>query len=617
MSGDNNKKSTKKQYEGRSVKAENMGATVKRLMAYFRYDKWKFFAGLIMIALQALALVAFGALIKPAINSMVYERSIDRLISYILIMSAVILVQIITNYLGQRIMMILSQTITHRLRSDLFNRMMGMPISFFDQNKHGTIMSTYTNDVDMVSQALQQAIPQAFYSSLSFIGTLLMMLVMSPLLTLIVILLMAGMVGVAAVIGKFSTHNFRAQQAQLANLNGFIEEMMNGQKVVKVFSREAKVQDEFLVHNEDLRQSSTKASSLSVLIMPVMGNLSYVMYALVAMLGGIFSVKGLLDIGTITAFLQFTRQVSQPITQISNQMNVILAAVAGAERIFRMLDKPLEEDEGTVDIEKTADGERYWLIPQEDGSVERRLAKGDIRFYNVDFGYVEGQTVLRDISLWAEPGQKIAFVGSTGAGKTTITNLINRFYEIREGQITFDGIDLKDIKKTALRSTLGMVLQDVHLFQGTVADNIRYGRLDATDEDVIEAARLANAHSYICRMPEGYQSMLSMDGQNLSMGERQLLSIARAAVANPLVLILDEATSSVDTRTERHIEKGMDRLMEGRTTFAIAHRLSTVRHSDAILVLESGVIIERGDHDDLIDQKGRYYELSSGAKQLD
>lgn len=608
--------SAKKTYAGRSMMASNLGGTIKRLFSYFRYDKTKFIIGLCAIAVQALALVAFGSMIKLIINSMVYDRSEALLLRYIIVMILVILAQIVSNYVGQKTMMVLSQTITHRLRGDLFRRMMGMPIAFFDQNKHGTIMSTYTNDVDMVSQALQQAIPQAFYSALSFIGTIIMMLIMAPLLTLIVFIMLALMLLVAAFIGKMSGKNFRAQQAQLANLNGFVEEMMNGQKVVKVFSHEKQAQDEFRVHNEDLRESSTKASALSVLIMPVMGNLSYVMYALVAMIGGLFSVHGMLDIGTISAFLQFTRQVSQPITQFSNQMNVILAALAGAERIFAMLDQPLEQDDGVIDLEVTEDGRRFWLIPQADGGRERREARGDIRFYDVDFGYVEGQTVLKGINLWAEPGQKIAFVGSTGAGKTTITNLINRFYEIREGQITFDGLDIKQIKKSALRRTLGMVLQDVHLFEGTVKENIRYGRLEATDEDVEQAARMANAHSYICRMPDGYDSMLTPDGQNLSMGERQLLSIARAAVANPLVLILDEATSSVDTRTERHIEKGMDQLMDGRTTFAIAHRLSTVRHSDAILVLESGEIIERGDHSNLMSQKGRYYELSSGKKEL-
>lgn len=614
-SGTQNK--SKKTYQSRSLMAENPASTIKRLFSYFRYDKAKFIFGLVMIAVQALALVVFGALIKPITNSMVYDRDPHKLFLYVLLLIVVILLQIGSNFGGQRSMMIVSQNITHRLRSDVFSRMMGMPISFFDQNKHGTIMSTYTNDVDMVSQALQQAIPQALYSSLSFIGTIIMMLVMAPLLTLIVFAMLALMLVIAAFIGRISSRNFRAQQQQLANLNGYIEEMMKGQKVVKVFSHEDKAIEEFAVHNEDLRQSATRASSMSVLIMPVMGNLSYVMYALVAMLGGLFAVKGFLDIGTITAFLQFTRQVSQPITQFSNQMNVILAALAGAERIFKMLDQPLETDDGVIDLDLDENGVRYWLIPQKDGSVKRQKAVGHIRFYDVDFGYVEGQTVLKHINLWAKPGEKIAFVGSTGAGKTTITNLINRFYEIRSGRITFDGFDIQTIKKSALRRTLGMVLQDVHLFEGTVKENIRYGRLDATDEEVERAARLANAHSYICRMPEGYDSMLSPDGQNLSMGERQLLSIARAAVADPLVLILDEATSSVDTRTERHIEKGMDQLMTGRTTFAIAHRLSTVRHSDAILVLESGEIIERGEHAELMSQKGRYYELSSGKKELD
>ena len=609
-------KKNARSYESRKMVADDMGGTIKRLFSYFRYDKKLFIFGLLMIMLQAVALVTFTAMIKPIVNSMVYDRDLNKLIRYLILMTVIVLIQIASNYFGQRSMMILSQTITHRLRRDLFSRMMGMPISYFDQTKHGTIMSTFTNDVDMVSQALQQAIPQATYSALSFLGTIIMMLIMAPVLTLIVFIMLILMILAASFIARFSGRNFRAQQAQLANLNGYIEEMMKGQKVVKVFNHEEPATEEFRVHNEGLRQSSTKASAMGVLIMPVMGNLSYVMYAIIAMLGGLLTVKGFFDIGTITAFLQFTRQVSQPITQFSNQMNVVLAAVAGAERIFAMIDEPLETDEGVIDLEITDKGERIWLIPQEDGSIKRQPAKGYIRFEHVDFGYVEGQTVLHDINLWAKPGEKIAFVGSTGAGKTTVTNLINRFYEIRKGRITYDGFDIKDIKKSSLRGTLGMVLQDVHLFEGTVKENIRYGRLNATDEEIIAAARTANAHSYICRMPEGYDSMLTPDGQNLSMGERQLLSIARAAVANPVVLILDEATSSVDTRTERHIEKGMDELMKGRTTFAIAHRLSTVRHSDAILVLESGQIIERGEHSELMKQGGRYYELSSGKKEL-
>lgn len=610
------KKSKGQRYQVRGVVAENAGATIKRLLSYFKYKRWTLIIGLILLGIASLGGVGFGAMIRPIVNSVVYDQDVDKLIMYLYVLAAIVSVQIIANYLGNRLMMRLSQSITHRMRGDLFNRMMKLPIAFFDQNKHGNIMSTFVNDVDMVSQALQQGIPQVLFSVLSFTGSIVVMLILSPLLTLLVIVMLALMIFLAANIGKRSGKNFRSQQAQLANLNGYVEEMMNGQKVVKVFNHEARSIQEFEVHNEELRKSSTQASAFSVVIMPVMGNLSYVMYALIAMLGALLTINGRLDIGTITSFLQYTRSVSQPITQLSNQMNVLLGAIAGAERIFKMLDEPIETNDGLVDLEVTAEGERFWVVPGEAGEVSRVPVQGDIRFFDVDFGYLEGQKVLQNITLWAAPGQKIAFVGSTGAGKTTITNLINRFYEIREGKITFDGIDLKQIKKTALRQTLGMVLQDVHLFEGTVRDNIRYGRLDATDEEVEEAAKLANAHSFICRLPEKYDTMLTSDGQNLSSGERQLLSIARAAVANPLVLILDEATSSVDTRTERHIEKGMDHLMQGRTTFAIAHRLSTVRHSNAILVLESGQIIERGDHDNLLSQRGRYYELSAGTSEL-
>lgn len=610
------KKSKGQRYQVRGVVAENAGATIKRLLSYFKYKRWTLIIGLILLGIASLGGVGFGAMIRPIVNSVVYDQDVDKLIMYLYVLAAIVSVQIIANYLGNRLMMRLSQSITHRMRGDLFNRMMKLPIAFFDQNKHGNIMSTFVNDVDMVSQALQQGIPQVLFSVLSFTGSIVVMLILSPLLTLLVIVMLALMIFLATNIGKRSGKNFRSQQAQLANLNGYVEEMMNGQKVVKVFNHEARSIQEFEVHNEELRKSSTQASAFSVVIMPVMGNLSYVMYALIAMLGALLTINGRLDIGTITSFLQYTRSVSQPITQLSNQMNVLLGAIAGAERIFKMLDEPIETNDGLVDLEVTAEGERFWVVPGEAGEVSRVPVQGDIRFFDVDFGYLEGQKVLQNITLWAAPGQKIAFVGSTGAGKTTITNLINRFYEIREGKITFDGIDLKQIKKTALRQTLGMVLQDVHLFEGTVRDNIRYGRLDATNEEVEEAAKLANAHSFICRLPEKYDTMLTSDGQNLSSGERQLLSIARAAVANPLVLILDEATSSVDTRTERHIEKGMDHLMQGRTTFAIAHRLSTVRHSNAILVLESGQIIERGDHDNLLSQRGRYYELSAGTSEL-
>ncbi len=399
-------------------------------------------------------------------------------------------------------------------------------------------------------------------------------------------------------------------------MNGYIEEIMSGQKVVKVFNYEDKAIDRFLEKNEQLRRASTQASTYGVMLMPIMGNLSYVLYALTSMLGAFLVMKNAMTVGNIASFLQYTRSISRPITMVSNQLNTLFAALAGAERIFEFLDEEVETDEGDVCLVREGEGAPYWKVPKENGEYEKVPLRGFITFKNVNFGYESGRRVLNNINLYAKPGQKIAFVGSTGAGKTTITNLINRFYEINEGTILFDGIDIKRIKKQDLRSTMSIVLQDVHLFEGTIADNIRYGRLDATDEEVVEAAKLANAHYFIKNLPNGYDTMLTIDGQNLSQGERQLLSIARAAIADPTILILDEATSSVDTRTEKLIAEGMDKLMEGRTTFVIAHRLSTVRDADAIMVLEQGEIIERGDHEALMKQKGRYYALNTGALEL-
>jgi len=405
----------------------------------------------------------------------------------------------------------------------------------------------------------------------------------------------------------------------MGEMNGYIEEMMSGQKVVKVFNYEERAIESFNERNEEMRKASTRASTYGVMIMPIMGNLSYVKYAIVSMLGAYLVMLNKFSIGNLASFLQYTRTVSRPITQVSNQLNTLFAALAGAERIFRVLDESIETDEGDVSLASECEGKNNlcWKTPNEDGGVELVPLKGNIQFKDVDFGYVSGTKVLKKINLYAKPGQKIAFVGSTGAGKTTITNLINRFYEISDGEILYDGIDIRRINKFDLRSTMSIVLQDVHLFEGTVSDNIRYGRLNATDEEVVGAAKLANAHYFIKHLPQGYDTMLTADGQNLSQGERQLLSIARAAIADPAILILDEATSSVDTRTEKLISEGMDKLMNGRTTFVIAHRLSTVRDSNAIMVLESGEIIERGDHDDLMKQKGRYYQLNMGVAELE
>ncbi len=513
----------------------------------------------------------------------------------------------------------LAQKIIHKIREEMFAHMERLPISFFDTHSHGELMSTFTNDVDMLNQSLEQAISQVIISVVTVVGTYIMMIIISPILTLVVTIMLIIMFIIIKFIGSKSSNYFRNQQVRLADMNGYIEEMMSGQKVVKVFNYEDRAINDFKSKNDELRKASSRASTFGVMLMPIMGNLTFVVYSVVAMLGSFLVIKNKLSVGNIASFLQYTRTISRPITQVSNQLNTLFAALAGAERIFTILDEEVEKDEGDVRLIRDCDGEgnHCWRVSTEDGSFEDIPVNGYITFNNVDFGYVSDKQVLKNINLYAKPGQKIAFVGSTGAGKTTITNLLNRFYEINDGTILYDGIDIRRINKMDLRYTMSMVLQDVHLFEGTVADNIRYGRLDATDEEVKEAAKLANAHYFIKHLPQGYDTMLTADGQNLSQGERQLLSIARAAIADPEILILDEATSSVDTRTERLISEGMDKLMEGRTTFVIAHRLSTVRDSDAIMVLEQGEIIERGDHNDLMAQRGRYYALNAGTIELE
>ncbi len=602
----------------RQLRPENTKATLLRLFSYFKFNKFLFFAGLLFIIISSAFQIAANGMLSPVIDSLVLHKNTALFVKYVMIMIALVVVVSLAQYLGSLFMARLSQRTVHKIREDMFSHMEKLPVSFFDTHSHGELMSTFTNDVDMLTQSLEQSLSQVIISVVTVFGTFGMMIYLSPALTLVVIIMLAIMLTFVRYIGKRSAKNFRYQQAALADMNGYIEEMMSGQKVVKVFNYEDRAMDNFNNKNEELRKASSYASAYGVMLMPIMGNLSFVLYALVSMFGAFMVMQNKMSVGNIASYLQYTRTISRPITQVSNQLNTLFAALAGAERIFKILDEKVEEDIGDVILVRDPEGKKapYWKVPNENGELEEVPLKGLITFEDVNFGYVEGQEVLKKINLYAKPGQKIALVGSTGAGKTTITNLINRFYEINEGTIYYDGIDIKRINKYDLRSTMSIVLQDVHLFEGTIKDNIRYGRLDATDEEIVEAAKLANAHYFIKHLPKGYDTMLTMDGQNLSQGERQLLSIARAAIADPTILILDEATSSVDTRTEKLISEGMDKLMEGRTTFVIAHRLSTIRDSDAIMVLEHGEIIERGDHKDLMAQQGRYYALNTGAIEL-
>jgi len=613
---------------------KNAGKTLLRVVGYAGKLRIQLILVAIGLIISSGANVAGTYFLKPVINRylvpFIGQEQVDLsgFIRILLVMAGVYLAGVIASYGYNRLMLNIATRSLKKIRTDLFSAMQQLPIRFFDTHTHGELMSRFTNDTDTLREMLGNGIPHFISSFLSVSGVFIMMLVLSPALTVLVLFMLAIMLFVVKTVGGKSGLYFKKQQQELGRMNGYIEEMIEGQKVVKIFSREKRVNEDFDALNESLCEAATNANSFANVLMPIMGNLSYLHYALTAVVGGIMAVMGVSDIGTLGAFLQYTRSFSQPITQISQQFNSILSALAGAERIFALLDEPKEEDHGTVTLVRAGRGEDGTLSESENGPLwawkqptdegYRYIeVLGDVRLENVTFGYEENKIVLRDVSLYAKPGQKIAFVGSTGAGKTTITNLINRFYDIAEGSITYDGIPITDIKKPDLRRSLSMVLQDAHLFTGTVRDNIRYGRLDATDEEVEEAARLANAHSFIRHLPQGYDTVLTADGGNLSQGQRQLLSIARAAVADPPVLILDEATSSIDTRTEALIEKGMDKLMAGRTVFVIAHRLSTVRNSNAIMVLEHGKIIERGDHDSLVADKGKYYQLYTGSFDMD
>ena len=608
-------------------KPKDLRGTLSKLMRYLAHYKALLLLVLVLLVVSSVCTVAGSYMLKPLINDYILPGDFPGLARMLVLMAGIYVTGAVCSYGYARIMVRVSQTTVAKIREDLFEKMQALPLKYFDTHTHGELMSRYTNDIETVSEALNNSFGSLISCTLNFTGTIIMMLVLSPVLTLVTFAMLLVMLQVVKGIGGRSRRYFAAQQKAVGEVNGYIEEMIEGQKVIKVFNHEEAAKAGFHERNEAYRQAGTRAQIFGGIMMPIMGNLSYLNYALTCCVGAVFAIRtGAFGLGDLAAFLQYSRQVSQPINQISQQVNTILSAVAGAERIFEVMETEPEVDEGKVQLVRVTedrDGNLAeaafdtgaWAWKKPDGELVP--LRGDVRFDHVVFGYDERKIVLKDISLYAKPGQKIAFVGSTGAGKTTITSLINRFYEIQSGTITYDGIDVREIEKDSLRCSLGVVLQDTHLFTGTVADNIRYGRLDATDEEVEAAARLAGADTFIRHLPNGYNTVLSGDGGNLSQGERQLLNIARAACANPPVLILDEATSSIDTRTEKIIEKGMDRLMAGRTVFVIAHRLSTVRNSQAIMVLEQGEIIERGDHDDLIAQHGRYYQLYTGQLELD
>lgn len=627
--------------------------TIKHLLVYLGYYKWSFVLVALLVFISAGANIMGTYLLKPVINKFIVPGDTTGLIRAVISMGVMYLCGALSTFAYNRLMVVTSQKVIKEIRNDLFAHTQKLPLSYFDAHSHGELMSRFTNDVDTVQEAMNSSFAMIIQSFMQLFGTIVMMMVLSVRLSLIVIVFLVLMFIFIKMNGKQSKKYFNRQQAELGRINGFVQEMMAGQKVEKVFNHEAKDFERFCEMNESLRRESTNALTFAGRMVPTIVTLSYFNYAVSACVGGLMAIKGLLDLGTLSAYLVYVRQSAMPLNQFTQQVNFLLSALSGAERIFEMMDEKPEIDEGTVTLcnaVRTPDGglkeceERTglfaWRVPERmtmpDGSLQKQFnvvedgavhdaaeatslveLKGDVRFKEVVFGYTPEKRVLNGISLFAKPGQKIAFVGSTGAGKTTIVNLVNRFYEIQSGTITYDGIDIKDIKKDDLRRSLAMVIQETHLFTGTIADNIRYGNPHATDEEVVEAAKIANADSFIKWLPEGYNTMLYSDGGNLSQGQRQLLAIARAAAAKPPVLILDEATSSIDTRTERLIEKGMDAIMEDRTVFVIAHRLSTVRNSEAIMVLEKGEIIERGNHAELLAQEGRYYRLYMGQFELE
>ena len=613
--------------------------TAKRLLGYVTSRfKVQFFAVFICIIISSIASISVSLSLKFLLDDFIIpligQESPDfsELYMALGVLGTIFLAGVISTFVYTRLMVTIGQGVLKQVRDDMFEHMQKLPIRYFDQNTNGSIMSLYTNDTDTLRQMINQSIPQVLMSSITIVVTFISMVALSPILTVLAVIMIFLLIFVAKTIGGNSGKYFLKQQIAIANITGFVEERMNGQRVIKIFNHERVSEEEFDELNEKLYDSAANANTFANMMGPIIGNIGNLQFVLTAVLGGFLSVMGVggITLGVMASYLQFTKSFTQPFMQVAQQFNSIVMALAGAERIFAMMDEEPEVDEGyvtLVNVRKDADGNMIeckertgmwaWKHPhQADGTVTYTELKGDVRFYDMTFGYTDEKMVLHDLTLYAKPGQKIAFVGSTGAGKTTITNLINRFYDVQDGKIRYDGININKIKKYDLRRSLGIVLQDTHLFTGTIMENIRYGRLDATDEDVYEAAKLAHADQFINMLPNGYQTMLSGDGEELSQGQRQLLAIARAAVSNPPVLILDEATSSIDTRTESIVQKGMDNLMKGRTVFGIAHRLATIRNSDAIMVLEHGRIIERGNHEDLIKQKGTYYQLYTGKLEL-
>ncbi len=596
-------------------KARTPFGSLMRLFRYFRHCRTVLICALFSILAYAAATIAASYCMKPLVNllqqtGLAPDEIYARYLALLLGLAGLYVLSALTNYLLNRLMLECSTVIMRALRTELFSKMQKLPISYFDANTNGCLMSYFTNDIEATNELLQHAVTQMLISVMSLVGTIGMMLALSMKLFSLMVVLAAIVVAVVRFITQKSSRCYRRQQKDAASVNGFVEEIIAGQRDVKVFTHEKQVMQDFAPINEGFYQSSTEATTVTSIVGPILNNLSHFFYALTCAVGVLW-LTGENAGGVLITFLGYIRTFAERVSQISEQFNAIMLALAGAERIFDVLDMPPETDEGEVTLEQS--GQNYFWVR---ANGERVPLRGDVRFYGVDFAYVPEKPVLRDLSLYAKPGQKIAFVGSTGAGKTTITNLINRFYNIQGGQITYDGIDVRHIRKDDLRRSLGTVLQDTHLFTGTVMENIRYGRLEATDEDCVRAAKIANAHYFISHLPQGYDTMLYSDGANLSQGQRQLLAIARAAVSQAPVLILDEATSSVDTRTEKLIENGLDGLMKGRTVFVIAHRLSTVRNADAILVLENGRVVERGNHNDLLEQCGRYYQLYTNMIEL-